>query len=184
MTRLLYAAYPGSSRFWRARSLADIDEPGAEDLLGRIGAGSIALFSRAVEDGALHLPPAISRLLPSFGHALPHTSLPGDIVLALGDEISARQDWTRQGTKLVPAVRVSHRRQRTPDLDFPIGSSGHRFVQAIDGRRTLTALLNQCADNEKERRVLELTAGGLVRVGILTVRSGQAEPVLAGADHA
>ncbi|MFI5957421.1 NAD(P)/FAD-dependent oxidoreductase [Cryptosporangium sp. NPDC051539] len=182
MTRLLYAAYPGSSRFWRARSMADIDEPAAERLLSAIGAGSIALISRAVADGALHLPDAISRLLPGFSFSLPRTALPPDTVLSLADEVSVRPDWTRRGTTVVPAVLVSHRRQRAPELDFPIGSSGHRLIQAIDGRRSLGALLAECADDDKERRVLELTVGGLVSAGILT---GATRPAaLAGADHA
>lgn len=166
MTRLLYAAHPGDTRFWRARSLEHLTDGQAEDLLRHIGAGSVELFAKAAADGSIRLPDAIRRLLPEFTSALPPTRLPEHTVLSFADEVELRPDWTRAGGRLVPATRVAHRRRRTHEIDFSGGTPGQRLLAAVDGRRDLRTLLEASTSDGDRRPHLALLAGALVKAGI------------------
>ncbi|MGW4793271.1 NAD(P)/FAD-dependent oxidoreductase, partial [Nonomuraea sp. NPDC004297] len=116
MTRLLYGAHSGTSRFWQARDLSGISPERAERVLTDIGAGSLDLFVRGAADGSISLPAEVSRRLPEFATSLPPVRLPDESRPALAEEVSLVRTWTRDGTRLVPALRVEHARRRTCEV--------------------------------------------------------------------
>jgi flavin-dependent dehydrogenase len=176
MTRLLYAAHPGESRFWRARSLAAISPERAEDMLRAVGPTGLELFIRASKDGAIRLPDPVAERLPEFDRPLPLTRPPAGSVLWPAPDTLLVPDWTRQGTRLVPATRLAHRRGRTQEFDFPAGGPADRMLRALDGQRELAEVIGGLADPASaQARKLALLAGALIEAGLLSARTRPGE---------
>lgn len=185
MTRLLYATHPGTSRFWRSRSLSTITDPDAGRLLGSIGADGLDLFTRGLADGAIELPVAVRRLLSEFRGAPRPTSPPAGALVSLSPEVGLVPDWNRRGGRLVPVVRLAHARRRTHELDLVAGSAAHRLVSIIDGGQDAVTLAEAAAARGHERHRLRLLIGALASAGIVEYRDASASCQLTpGDDHA
>ncbi|MGW4795159.1 hypothetical protein ACWEPC_22390, partial [Nonomuraea sp. NPDC004297] len=82
-------------------------------------------------------------------------------------EVSLVRTWTRDGTRLVPALRVEHARRRTCEVDFPLDGTGARFLSLADGSRRLSSIVEACTTDPGQRARLPLLAGALVEGGVL-----------------
>lgn len=167
MTRLLYAAHPGQSRFWRSRDLSGMSGAEAEAMLARIGAGSLDLFRRGIADGGFSLPREVSARLPEFHTDPTPTAFPPDRRLALAPGVSLLETWARSAAGMVAATRAAHATRRTPEFDLREGGLGQLLVGAADGTRTLAQISALISANPTVQRKLGLLAGSLAQAGVI-----------------
>ena len=171
--KLLYGIHYGRSQFWRERDLSAISEEEAERIAALLGSAGMTFFREAVRHGQLRLPDTLQPKLAEFSPPLRLTSALTDQRVRLAPAIDLAQDWIYAKGQLIRGIRLSHRRNRTPEVELPLDSFNARLILALDGQRQLAAILpeilqgSMTTNARKEETKARLFIGTLMQAGIL-----------------
>lgn len=165
--RLMYAAHPGQSDFWRRRRLQDIAPEDAQTMVASMGASRTAFFARLSARGLIELPEAFHPLLDGADRppaVIPQVDPEAELMLAPGARM--RNDWTPVRGGLRPSLRLDCVDGRGGEVEVAADSPAGRLLTRLPARID-EATRGLCADRDDRaaliRQLDQLSLAGLLQ---------------------